>query len=182
MSKFVLRNNAKEILSVISIPQIKSKIIQNRVISSALFKHSQNIGIYLPYKTEVDTSIIIESIFEHNKHCYLPRLTNGTEMNFYLVNDYKDIFDFATNRFGIKEPPITEHSLDGLDLIIVPGLAFDWDNNRLGRGKGYYDRYLGRLHSNNANPYLLGLCYSEQIIRTLPIESWDIKMDGVIID
>ena len=182
MSKSYLRNKAKKVLNMIAQPNEKNAVIQNRVMSLPSFQHAQHIGLYLPYKTEVDTLPIIETIFEQNKNCYLPHLTNKTDMEFYPINNYKDIFNYSSNRYGIREPPITEYNIDSLDLIIVPGLGFDWNNNRLGRGKGYYDRYLTRLHYNNVRPLLLGVCYREQMMENIPQDPWDIKMNIVITD
>ncbi|HQG08910.1 MAG TPA: 5-formyltetrahydrofolate cyclo-ligase, partial [Dysgonamonadaceae bacterium] len=64
---------------------------------------------------------------------------------------------------------------DSIDLIIVPGVAFDRKLNRLGRGKGYYDRLLSQLKSPK-----IGICFDFQLLESIPVEDWDIKMDMIV--
>ena len=73
--------------------------------------------------------------------------------------------------------PIGEEYTGNIDLIIVPGVIFDREKNRLGYGKGYYDRYL-----SNKDIYKIGICFSDQVIDLLPSESHDIKMNIIITE
>jgi len=80
--------------------------------------------------------------------------------------------------FGILEPEgesFTE--LQDIDLIIVPGVAFDKNNNRLGRGKAYYDKLL-----NYVNCHKYGVCFDFQLVPNVPADQHDVKMDKVITD
>ena len=85
--------------------------------------------------------------------------------------------DLAIGAYGIEEPTgalFTDYAT--IDLVIVPGVAFDRDGNRLGRGKGYYDRLLPRIPS----AYKVGICFPFQIVEEVPAEPFDIRMDEII--
>ena len=74
-------------------------------------------------------------------------------------------------------------SIGGLDLIFMPGLGFDKQRNRLGRGKGYYDAYLKRcLQSQDVKPYTLALAFKEQICLQVPVDENDVKVDEVLYE
>ena len=85
--------------------------------------------------------------------------------------------DLATGAYGIKEPTgklFTDYTT--IDFIAVPGVAFDRNGNRLGRGKGYYDRLLPRI----PQAYKVGICFKFQIVEEIPAEPFDIRMDEII--
>ena len=80
--------------------------------------------------------------------------------------------------FGIDEPIGNVYdNPEKIDLIVVPGVAFDKKNNRLGRGKAYYDKLL-----KTANTFKVGICFDFQLIDSVPVDKYDIKMDLVISD
>lgn len=79
------------------------------------------------------------------------------------------------NSFNIKEPIGEDFDeYDKIDLAIIPGMAFDKYHNRLGRGKGYYDRLLSKIKS-----FKIGICFSFQVVDIIPVEEYDITMDEV---
>ena len=146
-----------------------STIIVDKLMNMDIYKKSRVIAIYNSLSSEVDTSYLInESLKE--KIVLLPRIIND-KMVFIIIN--KDTL-YEKSRIGVMEP--IGNIYDGIiDLIIVPGLAFDKNLNRLGFGMGYYDKYL----SNN-DIYKIGLCFDEQIVESVPVNELDIKMDMVI--
>lgn len=82
----------------------------------------------------------------------------------------------ATSAFGIKEPVGEAFELYGeIDLALIPGVSFDLDGHRLGRGKGYYDKLLPLISAKK-----IGLCFPVQITSAIPTDSWDIPMDAVV--
>lgn len=98
-----------------------------------------------------------------------------------------DLKSFKTTKFGIKEPPpIRKNSSQLLDLVLVPGLAFDPNCNRLGRGFGYFDRFIAleaNYRERNVDQVSLkaiGLCFEEQVVDSVPMESWDMWMDALV--
>lgn len=110
---------------------------------------------------------------------FLPR-TGESEMSFHQLSNEEQNSQLESGRFGISEPKIDclkfSEKLHSPAVILVPGLAFDVQGNRLGRGKGYYDRFL----SDNASLVKIGICYDFQLISDVPTEPHDIKMDYVI--
>ena len=161
-----LRDNLEERYS-------KSLIIKDKIMNLDIYKNSHNIAIYSSMRSEVDTKELIKESLERGMNVYLPKVINKKKMIFMLIN--KDTI-YERNSYGVLEP-VDGNISDNFDLIIIPGLAFDKDNNRLGYGMGYYDNYL-----KNNDTYKIGICYKEQIIDTIPVESNDIKMDLIISD
>ncbi len=85
----------------------------------------------------------------------------------------------AGEQFGIEEPTGAEFTdLDKVDLIIVPGVAFDRQRNRMGRGRGFYDRLL----KSTPNAYKVGVGFNFQLVDNVPVEPFDVPMDNVIIE
>lgn len=137
------------------------------------FRKAQTVLLYCSLPDEVDT------------HAFLTRW-GGKKRLLLPVVDGKDMFlrcftseaDLRSGAFGIDEPIGEPFSaLSEIDLVIVPGQAFDLAGHRLGRGKGYYDRFLMHpaLHA-----YKLGLCLPCQLVEEVPTEDYDVVMDEVI--
>lgn len=146
-----------------------STSIVNNLINLDIYKKARVIALYNSLNDEVDTSYLINESLK-NKIVLLPRIIKD-KIVFIMIN--KDTL-YAKSSFGVMEP-IGEEYLGNIDLIIVPGLAFDRKLNRLGFGMGYYDRYL-----SNKGIYKIGLCFDEQIVEFVPVNELDIKMDMVI--
>lgn len=84
--------------------------------------------------------------------------------------------------YGIMEPEGPAFTAyDDIDLIIIPGVAFDVKHNRLGRGKGYYDRFLQQMQQmRQTHAYKIGVCFSHQLVDSIPVTAYDIPMDEVV--
>lgn len=150
----------------------KSVIIKNKILDLDIYKKSNVIAMYSSMKSEVDTKELIKESLLLGKKVLLPRIINKNKMIFIEINDNTE---YERNSFGVMEPIGIEYK--DIDLIIVPGIAFDKYNNRLGYGRGYYDKYL-----SNKDIYKIGICYYEQLIDKIEVEDHDIKMDLVITD
>ena len=128
---------------------------------------------YHALSDEVDTRPLIRQWGMH-KRVILPVVKgNDLELRLYTGENNLEI-----GAFHISEP-IGEPFIDytGIDLVIVPGIAFDRQGNRLGRGGGYYDRLLSQLPPN---VYKIGICFPYQLVDTVPTEPFDIRMDEII--
>jgi 5-formyltetrahydrofolate cyclo-ligase len=155
----------------------RSILIQQRVISLPTFKSAKVIGAYYPKGSEVSTLNILSKVLEGQKILALPA-TLGDKIFFYKISNMKDLEDQPIlNKFGIKEPsPSPAELIDDIDMIIVPGIAFDRNGYRLGYGRGYYDRYL----QDKKCVFSLGLAFEIQLLdNNLPRERFDQKVNAV---
>jgi len=157
----------------------KSKIITERVVRSRDFKHAKVVMLYAAMTYEVETIDIILNAFHCNKRVLLPLVDK--EKKEIIPCEIKD-FEKETHwcTYGFREP---NHSLSGnvrredIDVVIVPGICFDKNNNRLGRGVGFYDKFLSTIKSTAKT---IGLAFDFQVIDTIPTEKHDIKLTSVI--
>ncbi|MCC8094749.1 MAG: 5-formyltetrahydrofolate cyclo-ligase [Tannerellaceae bacterium] len=151
-----------------------SQEISRKLEEQGLFRQASCIALYHPLPGEVQTTPILEKWHPHKK-LLLP-LIREQDLLFY---PYQGPESVQTGHFGIREPlpqgpPCPEQEID---LILVPGIAFDRQLNRMGRGKGYYDRLLSTLTALK-----IGLCFDFQLRETIPCESFDVPMDMIITE
>jgi 5-formyltetrahydrofolate cyclo-ligase len=152
----------------------KSKIIFGQVEQWAEFQQSDTLMAYWSMDDEVYTHDFVLKWFR-NKTIILPSV-KGDELELRVFRGLDDMTEGAA--FGIKEPKeLYKKELDTIDLVIVPGVAFDRQNNRLGRGKAYYDKLLSKT-----NALKVGVCFDFQMLESIPAGQYDIKMDRIITD
>lgn len=148
--------------------------IVRKLLELSCIKEARTIMMYCSLPDEVYTLDAIRQLKKEGKRIVLPVVTSDTEME---LHTYKDDEDLRLGSFNILEPcGETFKDYADIDVIIVPGMAFDDSNNRLGRGKGYYDRFLEKVKEK----YKIGICFPFQHLHTLPSNEHDIKMDIVI--
>ena len=157
----------------------KSLDICTKLILTEEYQNSKIIALYKNLETEVDTNQLIEVSVKNGKIVALPRVENDN-MVFYKINSLNDKLE--KNEFGIYEPISNIENIinkDELDLVIVPGICFDKNMNRLGFGKGFYDKFLF-----NSKSKILGICFEEQVLcdENIPSTRYDVKMQKVITD
>jgi len=179
MNKKELRSRYDFIRANIKDRDKQEKQIALNVQSSLEYINADTICLYLSFGSEVSTTAIIIDALDKGKKVGIP-VINGVEMDFYNITSLSDIKH--VNAFGIGEPLNNIEKLilpSTIDLIIVPGLCFDSNNNRLGFGKGYYDKYLS---NRKVGAVKMGICFKEQILDKGLIEvlSSDVKMDMII--
>lgn len=146
-----------------------------------LFTQAKNIAVYCDSDGEVPTRPIMELVWSLGKQLFLPLIRDGEQMDFVL---YAENDSLAEGHFGIPVPAGSDAAIhpETLDLIIAPLVAFDKEGNRLGRGGGFYDRFMQTVAANQKPVALLGLAYEFQRTETLPCADWDRKLDAVITD
>jgi 5-formyltetrahydrofolate cyclo-ligase len=169
----------KKILKIRKMSHYKNLIINFNKFFKILDNKKNNnkiIGSYYPYNYEVDTLNILKRLEKKNYKISIPKIVKNNQMNFYEWS-FKD--PLSINVFGIPEP-ISEKIVYP-DILLVPLVAFDHKLNRLGYGGGYYDRYLARA-LNIKKIITIGLSYSFQKIKKLPINQFDMKLDYVITE
>lgn len=152
----------------------KSKIIFEQVEQWDEFQKSKTLMAYWSMDDEVYTHDFVLKWFQ-TKTIILPSV-KGDELELRVFKGMDDMTEGAA--FGIKEPKeLYKKELDQIDLVIVPGVAFDKKNNRLGRGKAYYDKLLSKTSALK-----VGVCFDFQMLDSVPADQYDIKMDRIISD
>lgn len=151
----------------------------------SVFTHSKHIACYLPFKDEFDTLPIIQAIWQANKKCYLPVLSEPEENSLFFVA-YTNETSLHINRYAIREPNDISKIIaaNELDLVIMPLVAFDRAGYRLGMGGGYYDRTFAFLQERSSSklPHLLGLGFAIQESDEIPAEKWDVKLNSILTE
>lgn len=128
----------------------------------------KNFFIYNSFKNEVETKQIIKFLIQNKKNVYLPKIKNGKIFAVKFSNDMKK------NNYGIDEPNGEKIEISNF-VSIIPAIVLDKQGNRIGFGKGYYDRFL------KENECLkVALCYDFQLFDKIPSEEHDVKMDYII--
>lgn len=151
--------------------------IYNKLINSELYLKSDNIFIYISFGKEIDTKNIINKALKDEKKVYIPKIYN--EDKSMKAVRLKSINELKKNFIGILEPIDDSDYInkEKIDLIIVPGVVFDLQGNRIGYGGGYYDRYLEDIKAIRNK---VVLAYDFQIVDFIDAENHDIKFDYII--
>ncbi|CEJ04292.1 Putative MTHFS protein [Rhizopus microsporus] len=162
-----LRKDMASRLEKLSVAETQSQSEQvfERLKRLEQFKNAKNVSVYISMPTgEVITTNIIHHLLRSGKNCFIPRCTK-THMDMTLL----------------------ALETEGLDLVLMPGVAFDQNRNRIGHGKGYYDRYLRKCKSwaeanNTAPPKTIALALDQQIVDVgvIPLEETDETLDCVL--
>ena len=158
---------------------VNSNIISNRVISTKEYKKSSSIGIYYPFGSEVNTIEIIKHSLDTKKTISLPRIMDSNRIVFFKIieNSFHEI-KMTKGKYGILENSMSDFIIEEMDLLIVPGIAFDLEGNRIGYGKGYYDRFLSQRRVN----YTIGLAFENQVIDKIPKTQDDIPVNLLVTE
>jgi len=157
----------------------RSKIIAEKFFNTAYYNNSNNILIFYPFRSEIDVTIIIRQALENKKNIILPRIHDQELKLFYVDNLKKQL---ERGAYGIMEPtpglcrPV---KISDIDLVIVPGVVFDKNLNRLGYGGGYYDKLLPHIPEGVKK---IALCFDIQVVDSIPVSEHDIKVDILITD
>jgi 5,10-methenyltetrahydrofolate synthetase len=149
--------------------------IVERLYSSLITHHSSlTLMSYWPLKDEVDIRPLTDRLVSEGHTVVLPKVIDGERME---LRRYSSSTDLVEGAFHIMEPvgePFTDYAV--IDVALVPGVAFDAAGRRLGRGRGYYDRFLAAC----PQIYKIGVCFPFQRVAEVPSEAHDVTMDEVI--
>lgn len=175
MNKKILRNKILNIRNSISLEEVneKSKKIYDILINSDLYSKSNIVMSYISFKNEVDTFEVMKKILDDNKTLIVPKTTKDFNILPIKIENFNDL---EIGNYGILEPKSNKIYDGKMDLILVPGICFDKSKNRIGFGKGYYDRLLKDYYEI----IKIGLCYDFQIVDEIETDIFDIKMDNII--
>jgi len=138
--------------------------------------NNQIIGGYYPYNYEVNAIKILEKFEKLNYVVTLPKIKKNSQMDFFYWST-KD--PLSINKYGIPEP--TSNKINYPNILLVPLVAFDKHLNRVGYGGGFYDRYIKKLKKKK-KIITIGLAYSFQKVKKIPINKYDIKLDFIVTE
>lgn len=149
--------------------------IQKRLEALPQWQNARTLLLYVSTEEEVDTRRLIHDALDKNRHIFVPKMNGDT----LVICPLRDWDDLKPGGFGIMEPCeiLEEAHPEAMDLILVPGIAFDHQGHRLGFGRGFYDKLLKRTKG-----YKVGLAFHEQMVEKLPIEEHDVPLDLIITD
>lgn len=176
--KIELRAQVRETLKKISASERAAASLEicKRLEQQELWRKAHSILFYAPLSDEPDIWRLLVDSLAADKTVLLPRFER--ERGHYVACQIKDATrDIATGQFGVREPAAScvTITLKSLDLILVPGIAFDLDGHRLGRGKGFYDRLLAVLEGPTC-----GVAFDQQIVPRIPVEPHDVHLNCIL--
>jgi 5-formyltetrahydrofolate cyclo-ligase len=176
VSKETIRKTiiAKRIAQAFLQKNKNDKEITRRLKNMPLFKRARVFFTYLSNAEEVSTDALIEQ-FLGAKKILVPVVRNGI----MKICELKSFDEFRSGKFGIREPKncVFVGDLKAIDLVIVPGIAFDKTGHRVGFGGGYFDRFLKKIHCTT-----IGLAYEFQIVDKIPAKKYDMPVDYIVTE
>ncbi len=154
---------------------LKSRPIMDGILNHPVVKAAHTIMMYASLPDEVYTIDILDELLDQGKRVLLPEVISDTDMRLRV---YAGPATLREGSFHILEPTgeICSEN-EPIDVAIVPGMGFDSEGHRLGRGKGYYDRFLSHVST-----YKIGVCFDFQLMEQIPCEEYDVVMDEVVCD
>jgi 5-formyltetrahydrofolate cyclo-ligase len=183
MTKKELRKIMKQKLNALPKQQFTDEgiLAAKRLAGTDIWKKYDRVLIYLSMPDELDTSTLLDIAFAGGKAVYSPKVETDTTMRFFRVS--RDESSWVTGAFDIREPAGREEDVfrpeEGKALVISPGLAFDRAGNRMGRGKGFYDRFYEKLFAASPESACCALCLSCQIVEEVPVERFDRRVNAI---
>ena len=177
-SKGVLRKEIRERLKALTPEQRAAAAGRACALleQQAVWKRAELIFFYAPMPEEIDIWPLLGDAMAGGKTVALPRFDSATQR--YVACQILDVAkDLSQGRFGIREPG--GHCIavppNRLDLVLVPGVAFDLQGRRLGRGKGFYDQLLVSVRGTTC-----GVAFDEQIVEAIPVEPHDVHLNCIL--
>ncbi|WP_370323689.1 5-formyltetrahydrofolate cyclo-ligase [Euzebya sp.] len=132
-----------------------------------------SVGLYAALPAEVDLDPLVAPLRAGGVVVAYPRVTGDRAMAFHAV----DAPPAAPGPWGVREPAAGARTVERLDLVVVPGLAYDRDGGRLGHGAGFYDRWLAEHR-----PLAVGVCPEALLVDAVPVEAHDVRVDAVVTE
>ncbi len=156
----------------------KDCMIKDKFFSLPEYRKAKIILFYVSIKGEVRTEKMISESLEKGKRILVPFADLKNKR--LLISEINDLDDLSPGSFGIPEPKSPrEFPLEGIDLVVIPGIAFDRKGNRVGYGMGFYDRFLKTLRKGTP---LIALAYDLQIVRKIPTDGKDVRVNKIITE
>lgn len=164
--------------------QACSRVLEYPIFAEERERAELTVCTYMPFRSELDIAPVMEWCWDQNIKVLVPRANRlDRSLILHWIESYDDL---ETGAWGIREPKESAEPWDRhtpIDLIIMPGLAFDLQGGRLGYGGGYYDRFIRSCQrSSGKEPIKMAVAYDLQIVDQVPMEDHDIKIDVIITE
>ncbi|OYT27742.1 5-formyltetrahydrofolate cyclo-ligase [Thermoplasmatales archaeon ex4572_165] len=153
----------------------KSKEIKEKLFGLKEYKDAKIVLFYVSYDGEVFTHELIKEALDDKKVVVPISNKKDCSLSLSILEFWDDLIEGPYRILEPKKDCIKEISIDEIDLIVVPGVAFDENGNRLGHGKGYYDRLLEKTKAKT-----VGLAFEFQIVKNIPTDRNDVPVDLII--
>lgn len=134
------------------------------------------IACYMPLSDELSLEVLRSDLLSHVRFCF-PKM-EGDEIRFYEASGDSA---FTEGRYGVREPKNSENEVapKEISVMLVPATAYGADGTRLGRGKGFYDRYFARAVKEGFSGFLIGVVPERNLLGSVPADPWDLKVDAI---
>lgn len=156
----------------------KSYLVCDHIKNLTVWQEAKIAALFASLPTEPVVEFLWDDARTGGKKVCYPKV-NGENLSLIIVNDPSEL---VVSRWQLREPVMREpnlQTLEKIDILLVPGLAFARNGGRIGRGGGFYDRLLAR---ESLKGFKLGVCFDEQVFSELPIEAHDITMDAIVTE
>lgn len=162
-----------------SLLAVKSEAVQEHFLAAFPPERGRRVALYRAVGGEVGTDRVRARYLSAGALLFYPKIMDDGQMSFFPA-DGDD--GWVRGKYGLLEPRVpagAEGRRSGFDLVVVPGMAFDACGRRLGKGCGYYDRFLVGLCGTAVT---VGLAYSRQLLEEVPVDHWDVPVDVVVTE
>lgn len=178
MEKAELRKEIKARRKALTPDEVSfaSKSISDSLWETSAFTKANTVMVYISAFNEVSTIAIVERLLLLGKRVIVPISDTATET--LILSYIEDMSSLSVGAYGVLEPNnICRANASDIDCILVPGISFDVNGNRMGFGKGYYDKLLSKTSAVK-----IGLCYDFQLVEMIEVEVHDVPMDIIITE
>jgi 5-formyltetrahydrofolate cyclo-ligase len=157
----------------------KDRIIREKLLSLEEFRNAAVMFFFASFRTEVDTTELIQIALATGKQVVLPKV--NADRHELLLFEVRDFGDLAAGYMGIPEPSAgaRQTGINDVDIVIIPGAGYDASGNRVGYGGGYYDRLLSGLQKDVP---VIAPAYEEQVLDAAPSEPHDVRVNVIVTD
>ena len=152
-----------------------SEAVARQILACDAFRKAKSVMGFLAFGKELGVDAVLTAALAMGKTVAVPHIVSTTS---FVPVRLQNMQDFDLDRYGIRtvRPPLEELAPEGLDLVLVPGVAFGKDGSRMGMGAGYYDRFLPLAKK----AVLMGVAYADLLQESLPCDEHDVKMQCIV--
>ena len=169
IDKAALRARMRMVRDTVEDHLMRSVQLWAKVAELHEYRQAHGVMAFVAFSGEPDTDPLFARLSVEGKRLFLPRV----EATGIVPVDGDS--PLVANKFGVQEPSGPPIDLDEIDFVIVPGLAFTSGGDRLGYGRGYYDRFLPTLSATS-----VGVCFTDQLVDEMPLADHDVRVDMVV--